>query len=389
MDDTFKTQGEWVLSLNPSRTWTSVAVNGATKYWLRLYLNAVSAWTTTPVTHATETMYTLNKPYLSLTSDNIGGDTFPRVLLRFNAPSGGATTPGLGTTSRVIFGAKSRNLTKFQSHLNLGNAGNSSDWANTYDTDTTSTANTEAGVGVSANCAFTAVATQLARVTLTGTAVFDDYAGQYRVFVIAEQVGGSAGDVEIKARFLAGGSAAGSPYVDTPEVATLGADKGWEAVDLGIVQIPFGPLVSADSLGIDLVAQVFAERVSGSSTLKLDRLILIPVDEWSCEVDDNAKRDTTSGGTALRGNTALDVDFDVLADRSLRYKIVSGTLYPTLAWNRSSAMPRLEPGRAYRIYWMLLHYPTAFGTGPLICDPGAHLSVSFYAVDGYNTLRGS
>lgn len=389
-DGLFKAAGEWVLNVAPGANWQTVAVDGETFYWVRLRLNTVTTWTTTPVTHSTETMYTPRLPYFIIPSTAIGGDTFPRALFRLKTAYGGSTAEGMGNLSRIIMGAKSINLANFQSHINLGNAGNTG-WTNSYGTDTSSATSTKAGAGVVAAVTFTSNTSLVSRVTLTGSGLFDDYRGAYRVYLIAEQVGGSAGDVAVKVRFLAGSSAAGSPYVDVPStsVATLAADKGFEVIECGIVQIPFGPTVSADSLGIDLYIEVHAERTSGSATLNLERLVLIPIDEFYCEVDDNAKRDTTSGGPALRGGTAVDVDFDVLADRTMKHTISSSTFYPTMAWNRSAAMCTLQPATTYRVYCLLMNYPTTFGTGPLVSTPGSHLAVSLHVVDSFATLRGS
>lgn len=388
LDELFKSTGEWVLSWQPPADWGLATVNGVSAYWVRLRLNTVSAWTTTPVSHATQTPYTQKKPYFEIGSSGIGGDAPPRLLFRFKAPYGGATTEGMGLTSRILIGAKSRNLTNFVSQLHLHNYGLPANWTRTAGTDTTEVADVRAPEGYHAAVSFATTVTEAVRMTLVGDDLWDDYAGAYRAILIAEQAGGAAGDTEVKLRVLQGSASAGQPYIDTPTVALQGASEGFEAIDLGIIQIPFGPVVYADSLSADLVFQVFAARPTGSATLKLSRLVLLPVDEWFFMADDPVK-DTTSGSSALRGNSILDADFDVLANRTLKYLKDGSNWIPSEIWHRTSAVSRILPGTGYRFFCLIEHYPTTFGTAPLVVSSGAHLAVEVYAVNSYLSLRGA
>jgi len=386
-DEIFKSAGEWVLNVAPPSTWVANSINNVSAYWVRLRLNTVSSWTTTPVTHGTNTPYTPKTPHIELSSSIIKGDAPPRVLLRMFSPHGGTTTPMMGTTSRILMGIKSRGLSKFVANLNVGNAGNPGDWATAYGTDTAAADDVSAPRGKRANVTFATVSTLTVRVTLIGTALLDDWEGQYQAFAVARQVGGAAGDCAIRLRVMIGSSADGSPVFDTATVKLKSTGVN-EWVELGIVKLPLTETVFSDALGTDLVLRLLAERSTGASTLGLVQLVLIPVDEWSVILDDPISFPTT-GASALRGNTVLDLDGGILRNRTLKHVLTSGVLYPAEAWYRGGSPPQLEPGRQTRFYFLMGHYPTTFGTGPLLCTLGQHLAVSIYAHHSYNTLRGA
>ena len=340
----FKSVGRWVISVEPGANWQTVAINGQTIYWIRLLLNSVTGWTTTPVSHGTYVPYAQRKNYIEIPSSGIGGDFPPKLLLRLQAPTGGTTSPAMGTPSKIIMGAKSRGLTNFDSYFGLTGY-LPPGWAGGYGTDAAGSYDPSGPPeGFIASVSFATDSTMVARMTLTGTAHLAEWVGRYNVYLLAQQIGGAAGDTQVRLRTMIGGSSDGYPSVSTQTIKLQAHDAGYEVIDLGVVRIPFGEIIASDSLATDLVLQVLAERITGSATLRLAALIMMPVDEWACEIEDPLSNLTT-GSSALRGSTALDIDGGILRNRTLKQLISGSTFYPAETWNRDGAPPTIEPAK--------------------------------------------
>lgn len=391
----FKTIGEWVINAQPGSLWVQTAINGVTAYWLAIEILTLTGGTTPPQTHATETTYVPRKPYFEISSARINGDASPRLMARFSAPVGGASVPGIGALSRIMVGARSNPPAGFFCTLHCHQyqpAGSS--WTRTLGTDAAEETDTRCPEGTRLAVSFATQTGLVNRLTLTGTNLLSAYANvpsgsyAYRVLLMCEQVGGANGDLKVKARALLGSTAAGSPFFDVPAAARAlkTHDAGYEAVDLGVLSVPFGPVVSADTLAMDLLFQIFAQRVAGAATLRVSRIRLLPVTEWYFFADDPVY-DATGGASALRGNRSLCVDFGVLTDRTIQMLLSGASLIPSLIWHRSTAFSAIEPGKQYRFYCELLHYAAAFGAAPMVSTAGAHLAVSLYSSDSVQGLR--
>jgi len=381
-DNVYKTTGENVISFAPGVNWQTTAINGITAYWVRARLNSVSSWTTTPVSHASQTPYTQRRNYFDASASVIGGDAPPRMNVRLTAPTSGiVATPSANRLSAIFCGAKAG--TSFESILNLHQYELPSGWAVAMGTDTTEATDTRAPSARRSACSFGASTSMVARVTLTGTSKWSVYQGTYRVILLCEQTSGDAGTTKVKVRVLQGGSGATNPYIDTKTVKLQGVDLGYELVDLGNVSIA-PDVVSADSLSDDLVLQVFAERTSGAGTIRFSRLVLIPVDVFFFK----AWMDSSNATLHLLSDEAIDVDFSVLADRTQKYRRSGANYVPGPKWFRSASVRRIEPATQYRFYCLMAHYPSTFGTPPLLVSAGSHLALSLYAVNSYLALRG-
>jgi len=387
-DDLFKSTGDWAINVSPPDDWDTLDVNGATCWWIRLYITAWTAWVTTPVSHGTYTPYFQKTPFIEFPNTILLGDIPPIALLRLFASHGATTTPCMGTNSRTILGSKSRNLTKFDAFINLGNADNDVSWATTYNADTAAVADPIAPAGFHAACDFSNSTLMVTRITLMGTALLDDYIGLYRVFIRLQQVGGDDGDLEIRLRTSVGSVSDEFPKIDTEVVELKTHDAGWEIIDLGVLQLPFGELTAADTSTTDLIFQVMAARMSGAATIEFADLILMPIDEWSVVLDDPLSN-VDLGSSALRGDSVLDVDAGVLMNRTVKYYRSGATLYLAETWYRSGEPPRLFPKRQTRIYFLMMHYPVDWGVGPFLGTLGMHLSAELRAQMLYLALRGS
>ena len=157
-----------------------------------------------------------------------------------------------------------------------------------------------------------------------------------------------------------------------------------------MLRLPFARTCNADDLGYtDVIFQIHVERTTGSATLEIVDLILLPADEGIVGIDDPVS-DTTSGASALRGASVLDLDPGVIADRNLKYGFIGGDLIPIETWARMNRpIPFENLGADTRLYFVMLHYPTAWGTEPLVGTLGQHLAVEIYGHQRYSILRGS
>ena len=392
-DNLFKSTGQWAIHVFPPAAGALETVNALSRYWIRIRLVTVTSWTTSP-SNATNQPYSPRKPYIEIPAAAIKGDSPPLTLLRLHSPSGGGSTPGPACLSRVLIGAKSRNLANFVSHLNAGNAQMPSGWAATYGTDTAVAADTQSPGGQRANVTFATDATMVNRVRLTGTSKLEPYIGEYLAMVRVQQVGGVAGDIKVRLRTLIGGSAATNPKSDTVSEKTRGADKGPEIITLGLISLPFSRVFPGDiTSSIDLLFEIHTQRVSGAATLRIYDLILLPVDEGSVGVDDPVS-DVVSGASALRGGNALDIDGGVIANRTIKQSSwpASGMGKIAEEWARMNRPIELANlGSAHRLYFVLAHYALggSWGGQPLAGNLGVGIGIKLFIVRRWAVLRGA
>lgn len=383
-DNIFPTASDrCVFNIKLPASSATTSVNSVTAWWVRIRLNPFTSMSTVPTCNPA--IVNITKPYFEIPTTQLKGDLPPLMQMNLWQGAGFSSgTPTFGTVGRIIMGAKSRNLTKFSSHINAAGYGMAVDWTAAMVTDTTATSGAfNSPRNYYAAVSFSTDSTMQPRVRLTGASLYDDYRGQYKAFVRVYQVGGAVGDTQFKLRFSVGGSSDAYIKYDTA-IVKCRTYNAWEILDMGIVQIPFGPSVSADGLSIDLVITVLAERVTGSSTQCIADVILMPVDEWCVTLDDPVT-DIANGTSSLAGWRILNVDGGVLVNRTMLFY---GSI-PGETWVRQGRAARFEPATKYRIFCVTMHYPTAHGTGPFDAAIGKGLEVWMRPVMLYQTLRGA
>jgi len=352
--------------------------------------------TTAPI-QSSDQAYIQQKPYIELSSDTLKGDIPAIAELRMFGMYGQTDSDAtFGATSKIIMGARSRfEGGGFESHLNCGGAGlPSTDWAVSYDTDTTgnaasSNADARAPGGYVADCTF-AASTQKTRVSFVGDNLVDAYRGEYKAFLRAEQVGGTDGDISVALKIGLGSTDPASPSRLGQLVDLSTHDKGWEIVDLGQFSIPFVDAADTDDLDGDIVFDIQAVQNTATVTCLFADLILIPVDEWAFVLDDPVS-DNSAGASALRGNRRLDVDSGVLGHRAA-LNIKTGTSYMAGEnWFYGGRPFHIEPGRLTRIYFLMGHYHSDLGWGvePIMSTIAQSLVVELRSQALYLSLRGA
>lgn len=385
-----------VINIKPPSDWIAVAVDGVTDFWVRIRENNASpSWGTIPVGHATDVIYTQQVPEIEIPATTIKGDVSPYLMMRLMSPFGGDADLSFANTSRIIMGIKSRGLTKFVSHLNLGGEDNPTDWTTTQVTDATATSDVQAPGGKHSAVSFSGDSTMQPRVRLTGNNILDSWMGEYRAFIRVQQIGGASEDCVVKLRTFIGGHGDDDPHIDSADVDVQAFDDGVEVLDMGVVRIPFARPRSTDVLtGVDVVFEIHMERTTGTSTMKDYDLILIPIDEWVVGLDDPLS-DIESGSSALRGQTAIDIDGGIIASRTAKMQKIGGNWILSENWARMGPAPKINNMETKaRIYFLLLHYEDVDASGdwgqpPFFADLGAQLSFETYGQMNYLFLRGA
>jgi hypothetical protein len=155
----------------------------------------------------------------------------------------------------------------------------------TLGTDTTLPGNDAAMSGAGSNYARVSFATASAMAKRlsgyaagTGTAESVDYRGTYRVYAqVRHSVASDVISVQLAWGF--------SSTVITNSAVTLPAETELGMVDLGLIQMPTGPDPVHDGYsGVEMAVkasyiEIDAQRVSGTGTLDIDYLLLVPADD--------------------------------------------------------------------------------------------------------------
>jgi len=371
---------------------TGGAAQLGSSYALRVAeTHAAPSWSTIPVSNKTRRPEFLDSAHVDIPSWILGGDAPAKLLLRLFAPAGASgTATDFGHISRVIIGAKSRGLHRFRHILPLGNGGQPSGWTVSYGADTSSTSHSGLPAGQHTISTFAVDESTVMRVRLSGDDMLRYYRGAYRAFLVLRQWGGSAGDVSIKLRIGLQGTNNYSPKWDTDEHSPISTTYA-EVLDFGTINIPFAPEAAPDTGSVDLLFEIHAgvtAGLGGTVDLSLYALVLIPIDEWSVELDDPVTN-TDYGTSALRGDKVLEIDGGIVKDRTLtmHYDRSIGMI-PIETWSRRGGPPELEPGQETRLCFLILCYYNGWLVPPLINRFGLALGVEAYVVPRYAALIG-
>jgi hypothetical protein len=387
--------GNYAINIKPPDDWASANPgNGVAGFYIRLRDNhAAPVWVTKPV-HAGQGTFAPRDNYIEVPSTVLGGDAKAKLLLRNRTPSGGSDAVDFASSSRILIGAK-ENPRTFVMSLN-GGADNPAGWAIVNGADATTVADTESPGGSRCHVSFAVTEPMAYRLRLIGTNKLEDWIGEYRAMLRCQQIGGAVGDVSVRLRVRIGPPYIHSPQFETQTIALEGVSQGHEQVALstnepgGTVKIPWLDTKVADNFADSLIYfEIWASRIATSAAvLRIYCLDLLPVDKWSVEPDDPLG-DTVYGNTALRGNNGIDIDAGLIADRTGKFINARVNPVPVETWTRGGPPPQLNPETQIKLYFVNMHYPTAWGTGPLIATPGMHLTAEIWAHNQYYALRGA
>ncbi len=370
--------------------WIAVAINGVTANWIRSRVTAGSTGVT--AVQGAEVVYAQKNNYIEIPTTTIDGDLPPFLLQAFGQPDGdlALTAPNFTTTSRIICGARSRDLDNFQANIPFADV--TTDWTQTLGTDASEVADPNAPGDAHIAVSF-ATETLVERVRMQVAGNVQDWAGTFRLFLRCQQIGGSNGDLSVQMKFRTNQTDAEGSESATETVDLLTQDAGLELVDLGVLNIPRMGIIDSDAVGVRPIFEVWSKRNTGSSTLRIYDGILIPIDEWAATY--NAPVDTTTSiGSTLGPHNVLEVDAGVVTTRIFKSYAPLGDLplsnnAPMGGWELHGQYPLIEPSKQYRLYFIMMHYNGTFGTMPFISPLGMSLAFELRAHNRYKILRGA
>jgi len=219
--------------------------------------------------HVTQNLSAINSVGGTAAYTNVDGDVPARLaLVSFRGNSGGG-----GPLYKFWLGIRSTRFgtpANFVPHwsANLGNLG----------TDSTTAADSSTVSGTRVQCSFATVATMATRVNITCDQVsvsnYNDQRGQFLVLLRAKL---SAGSTVVRVRLADGFVSNSAPRTQGRVVIT---DTAYLYYPLGTIQIPSpGRLFGGTNSMKDYTLTLQAERISGSASLYIDGLTLIPKNE--------------------------------------------------------------------------------------------------------------
>lgn len=304
----FQNTGVRLVTFKQPYNWATVAVNSATLYWVRARISALTGTPTNP-TQQNRHVYANIRPYVEIDSDEVSGDldALAKISLAFTASAltdmrCNQIYAGLRKTSR---GAN------FQAYLNVKTADNPSGVTVTLTADTSihasvpvyvSDPRASTGFLISSTMATTEEIGEIFRVTL-GTSIANEFRGHFRL--LARVTRSATSDVTQLRYVVASDTAFGSFEASriVGEKRTLQeigyaatGDLRFEVADLGQIRLPLSDMLRNDE-DSDAV-HIIVEGVAGglaSTTLYVNDLILLPIDEWGIEAAANS---IVSGGVA-------------------------------------------------------------------------------------------
>jgi hypothetical protein len=409
-------QTQYVISLYGPSDWTANAINGVTAHWIRLNMTSVTSFTQHAV-QGTIVPFTTTEPYVELPAANLNGDI--TALMRMIITCQGGQLPPFSSSphllSRVMISAKSQGLTNFISHLNLGNTTHpQGDWALQAGTDVTlNTVKNEAPTGKAALIDYgttPADTTPRIQLKLANSAKAADYKGRYRVILKGQQIAGAVDDVDIwlGANFY---FAAPLDLWTSKTVSPKKVSSGIEVFDLGQIDLPLGgfePGVELHTINWFL----YSTAASTTPDFLAYELILMPIDEWSVQLDDPLLPAPLSSGTSVLGSNftnlanstavfilkTLVADGGVLLPWPRSFLLEASTAATPVAvrtslnvsWKLMGEGAKIEPSRKTRFYFLIMAYERfKFGEEPFMADCGISASFSLAAAERWLDLRGA
>lgn len=360
---------------NVTTTWTAcnlLAVLGGgapniTGYWVRARISAAAAPTAPQVRNVQP--YCARNAWVDVPVGALDGD-LPALCKaaihnrEYFTGAGGGTR----TIERVMIG--SRRLSRgesFAAFLNLDGTQNPSGVVAAFDASTHAQADVRSPTGQVVHYDPAGIEALTQHYTLTiPHPLSAQYRGRYRVFVTHR---GATTDNSFQVRAALNGTVVWTGI----EVHWFGGTSLFDS-EVGILDLTF-PGMPSGEFG-PLVFQILFSSDSAAHDSYLQSLVLVPVDEWACDV--MIYPDSIKGSSYLLADSAEALKADVRA-----VTLVEGTGQLDRKFQAvSNGSFALAPGQAHRIWF---YFGLAAGA------PGADVlaSVELSAVNRYSTMRGA
>lgn len=310
-----------------------VAVNGVNGYWIRARLTLGGGAVTPPI-QGNRIIYSATWNSVHINEDQLNGDIPNLLQINVRGPSWSylmntALSKLLGHFNRLIVGARSSNRGPFTSIINYADTQNA--WPVFTTVNCMSARSTFAAMITSPSCtgrcvsynpagAAVPMATEVRFLTVATTG--GQFKGTYHAFLRYNYTTGGAGQTKVRLRFFTDVYA--NDYFQTPtfdlavDPGFIGAGNTAQVLDLGRVYFPGGDAPwKRDIYQAYIDTQVY-HTTAAACLVTFGDLILIPVDEWMCDTEENVNSLSTTF-RAIERDSQLHIDSAVYP----KYPLVS------------------------------------------------------------------
>lgn len=369
--------------------WVPNTVNGVSAYWIRLYVIGTAGVPPSP-TQQNRDIYSITWAYAEAQDDQVGGN-LPAMLRTLVEGMSGCAAGGYDSMEAHELWVGLRDVGRgddFAAYLNASEEQNPP-WVVAVD----SGAN-----AVFAN-SMSAATGEMVDYTMAGVGeeeimfyhfypdVFNQYYGTYQCFIRGMQTAGNIGAVRLRVGSQIQNESAMyyTPWVEFQAIA-----HDHQVLNMGRIQIPNGPLVSSDVAQGRIYIYADVTDAAGIPHVYIYDLVLIPVDEW---VGYFTAKDLSNPTRNYIGRDRR-LDIDPIMNPKVPVRALLGRLAIQLVEEvyRSDinvSYPFLTPENRQRLWFLARKTQTIVAPTNKRSEPEFATMVKEYAVQVYNTMRGT
>ncbi len=329
--------GPTELSFNGASDWAKTVINGQNKFWLKLNVNGATA--ADPPEQGDQIVYLPQDTYYELNATQVHGDIHALSLHRIRNYADTRSD-----WSFIALGMKGRGLANFKSRLNFGN--DEPGITALSATDSAKAADPTAVTGDNITCTFATNQTNIVRgtIVINDAAIENDFEGVYRIYLRAQQVNGSAGDVSVQLKVSRVALITGE-IIPMKQVA-----NDIELLDMGTFSLlDLGVRPGESEVALQLEFQLFASSANGTTPdLVLHDLALLPIDEMAFIT--SVKESSLFVGDPF--GVQIDSGLQRIGSNNFKFFTTDDTLGPIARWASRGSLPEIEPRRQSRIYFI-------------------------------------
>lgn len=321
-------------------------------------------------------------PFVEIAAENVTGDIPALIRLLIAAAT--------NHSNRIIVGLRNFNRgSLFTPYLNIADDNNFTG-INVSDETTAASfvtnTNATAGIyGVFNPFDATPITTQF--IVSIGPSIVSQFYGTYRCFVRCYMPTGTIGDIGIRLQ-ISSGSGGITLTTDTRYPAT---NLDFEVLDFGQVTLPASGVFKSDDIADTTEIRIQCSSVSGTPTVGIYDIILIPTDEWVGDFVDRANEDDSDVGFSNSVPKYLDVDSATDPRNPVKALVRRvDNSYITSKYRAISNKAILQANSQQRL-WFFFMQTSATGTSSYVWLAPASIEagISVYAVMRYLLLRGN
>jgi hypothetical protein len=391
-DQYFKKLGVGSVTWVPDASWATKAENGVTAYWVRFRMVFNAGAILGSCRQQNRDIYTCVWPRVDIDQSTVESDLPLLVQLDIINDSDQHLnlSPNL-QSNRLVIGLRSLDRGEdFEAYINMSDEQNHGDiQVNLSHLQSSFASDTRAPSGRKLRVtAGVATLAEVCRIDFGGE-ISQHYFGKYHAYARVERTGGTAAGtgLQLYQTFAA---------IDTPssEVKYILETRDFHLVDFGVIDIPIWLETKTSDELTNFALKLYL--VSDASTLDIFDLILIPIDEWVCDTQNETTTTEASLGSGLtRRRIEIDsVTFPKINLRAVTRDVSTAgyTVFPNeklwAGWRVSSSGPAILQPRSDQRLWFLSESYFTEGSIPDISLPETLFSIKVIGQRRYLSMRG-